>query len=89
MNWSFENKYKNKKIIIDGIEFDSEKESNRYSELKILERAGIIKDLRLQVKFELQPPYNKNSKRIRGIYYIADFVYIEDGKTIIEDTKRI
>lgn len=82
-------KYKNRKVIIDGIEFDSIKEANRYKELKILQRQEIIKDLRRQVKFELQPSYKKNNKTIRAIYYIADFVYYdtEKGKVIVEDTK--
>lgn len=83
------NKYGNKKIIIDGIEFDSKLEGNRYCQLKILERAKEIKDLRRQVQYVIQPSYRKNNKTIRPIYYIADFVYydIKKGKTIIEDTK--
>ena len=83
------NKYGNKKIIIDGIEFDSKLEGNRYCQLKILERAKLIKDLRRQVQYVIQPSYRKNNKIIRPIYYIADFVYydIKKGKTIIEDTK--
>jgi hypothetical protein len=82
-------KYKNKKIELDGIKFDSELELRRYQELKLLERAGTIKDLRRQVRFELQPSYKKNNKIIRGIYYVADFVYysFSERKTIVEDTK--
>lgn len=68
-------KYKNKKVLFDGIEFDSKKECNRYIDLKLLERQGLIKDLRRQVRFELQPSYKKNDKTIRPIYYIADFTY--------------
>ena len=49
------NKYYNKKTCIDGIEFDSRKEARRYQELKLMERAGVIKDLKMQVKFELIP----------------------------------
>ncbi len=82
-------KYKNKKIELDGIKFDSELELRRYQELKLLERAGAIKDLRRQVRFELQTSYKKNNKTIRGIYYVADFVYysFSERKTIVEDTK--
>ena len=82
-------KYKNKKMIIDKIEFDSHKEGLRYIDLKLLERQGLIKDLRRQVKFELQPSYKKNNKTIRAIYYIADFVYfdVNKDKVIVEDTK--
>ena len=83
------NKYGNKKVIVDGIKFDSRKEARRYAELKLLQRAGEIKDLKLQVKFELQPKYKKNGKTIQSINYIADFVYFDliKGQTIIEDTK--
>ena len=81
------NKYRNKKITIDGIEFDSKKEGYRYKELRLLERAGLIKDLKLQVKFELQPSFKLNGKTIRAINYIADFTYIKDGKVVVVDTK--
>lgn len=63
--------------------FDSKKEAQRYAELKILERAGIIKELRTQVPYELIP---KNDK-YRAVAYVADFVYIKDGKTVVEDSK--
>lgn len=48
-------KFGNKKYSIDGIKFDSKKESQRYCELKMLERAGQISDLQLQVEFILIP----------------------------------
>lgn len=83
------NKYGNKKVIVDGIEFDSKLEAKRYIELKLLQRAKEIKDLHMQVTFELQPSYKKNNKVIRAINYVADFVYydVKKGKTIVEDTK--
>lgn len=83
------NKYGNKKVIVNGIKFDSKLEARRYCELKLLERAKEIKDLRRQVEFELQPSYKKNNKIIRSINYVADFVYydVKRRKTIIEDTK--
>lgn len=80
-------KYHNKKIIIDGIVFDSTKEGKRYQELKLLERAGVIKDLELQKEFELQPSYKKNGRTVRKISYIADFCYYENGKYVVEDAK--
>ena len=83
------NKYGNRKVEIDGIGFDSQLEANRYCQLKILERANEIKDLRRQVEFIIQPSYKKNNKTIKAIKYIADFVYydVRKEKTIIEDTK--
>ena len=84
-----QNKYKSKEVIIKNIRFQSQKEGDRYLELKILEKHSLIEDLRIQVKFELQPSYKKNGKTIRAIYYIADFVYFDKAKKkmIIEDTK--
>ena len=55
-------KYKNKKITIDGITFDSQLEANRYCELKLLFKAGEISQLRLQPEFELIPAFRKNGK---------------------------
>lgn len=84
-------KYGNKKTIIDGITFDSQLEANRYCELKILLRAGKIRDLQLQPSFELIPGFYKNGITYRRVVYRADFSYfdIEKGKTIIEDTKGV
>ena len=91
------NKYKNKKITYCGMEFDSVKEVRRYAELVALEKAGIIHNLECQVKFELIPA-QKLSKPVRmlsgyvkrterKVIYIADFVYVKEGQTIVEDTK--
>jgi hypothetical protein len=77
-------KYGNVKTITsDGIKHDSIKEANRWCELKLLERAGMIQDLQRQVKYELIPKQDGE----RPVYYIADFVYTENGKRIVEDTK--
>ena len=76
------NKYNAKKTTVDGIVFDSAKEARRYSELRVLERAHQIMDLRLQEKFTL----TVNGIKIAS--YIADFVYLDyHGKTIVEDVK--
>lgn len=77
-------KYGNKKTLVNGIEFDSMKEANRFRELQMLEKSGLIADLRIQQRFEVVPKAGGN-KRAR--YYIADFTYTEGGKKIIEDTK--
>lgn len=83
------NKYKNKKVVYDGIKFDSKKEGAYYLKLKLLEEKGIISDLKLQVKFELQPKFQFGNKTIRAINYIADFTYIQDNKLHIVDTKGV
>lgn len=84
-------KYNSRKTIIDGITFDSKKEAKRYVELKNKQEEGKITNLRLQVPFELVPSFTieidgKKRKR-RNIRYIADFVYYEDSKKIVEDVK--
>lgn len=80
-------KYKNKKTIVNGIEFDSKKEARRYQELLLMQRTGIITDLKRQVPYTLVPAFNLNKKRYRAMSYIADFVYKENGQEIVEDTK--
>ena len=80
-------KYRNKKIVVDNIKFDSNLEATRYKELKLLQRAKQISNLRLQVPFVLQESFKKNGKTYQAIKYIADFVYEENGQTIVEDTK--
>lgn len=62
------NKYSAKKVIYDGKVFDSRKEAKRYAELRLLERAGQIKNLELQKRFELIPAqYEKtNEVYLRG-----------------------
>lgn len=84
------NKYFNKKVIVDGIKFDSKKEANRYNELKLLKRAGSIRDLELQPVFVLQPAYTNNkNEKVRAITYKADFIYFDThlDRYIVEDVK--
>ena len=85
-------KYGNEKMDIDGIKFDSKKEARRYAELKLLERAGRIKDLEPhKKKFVLIPAQrDKDGKLLeRECAYVADFVYKDasTGDTIVEDVK--
>lgn len=84
-----QSKYKNKKTQIDMYVFDSAKEAKRYRELKLLEMAGEISNLVLQPRFLLQESFKKNGKTYRKIEYVADFKYIEKGKTIVEDVKGL
>lgn len=70
----------------NGITFDSMAEMRRYLELKMLEKSGVIAGLELQPKFLLIP---KTEKGGRAVYYIADFKYTKDGKTVYEDVKGV
>lgn len=81
-------KYGSRSITVDGMKFDSRKEYFRFCELRLLERAGAISDLDRQVKFELIPSQKVDGKVVeRPVHYIADFVYKQDGKNVVEDTK--
>lgn len=82
------NKYHARKTTVDGITFDSEKEARRFGELKLLLRAGEIKNLKLQQDFTLQEAYTApDGERVRAIRYVADFTYEENGELIVEDVK--
>ena len=77
-------KYRNKKVDIDGIIFDSIAESRRYLILKQMEIAGDITHLRLQPKFDYMA---ENSKK-KLFTYKADFDYCtDDGQYVVEDVK--
>lgn len=94
-------KYKNQKIVVDHMAFDSKKEANRYFELRILDKAGKIADLQRQVKYVLIPAQREaDHVGVRGgiikgkliereCSYVADFVYkdLEKGELVVEDTK--
>lgn len=97
------NKYRNEKVTVDGVVFDSKKEARRYQELRLLEKAGKIKDLQRQVKFVLIPAQREPDERgprggvkkgkllEKSITYRADFVYIdtEAGRKVVEDAKGV
>lgn len=82
-------KYRNTKTAVAGVTFDSRREAARWQELKMLERAGQIRDLRRQVAFELVPGVKfAGAARARpALRYFADFVYTEHDKQVIEDVK--
>lgn len=96
-------KYKNRKTEIDGVVFDSEKEARRYQELRLLERAGKIAQLRRQKKFVLIPAQReKNATGKRGqpikgkliereCAYYADFCYFDTETLayVVEDVKGV
>ena len=68
--------------------FDSKKEAKRWSELCLLEKCGKIKNLQRQVPYELIPRQYIDGKQVeRKCEYVADFVYEENGKTVVEDVK--
>lgn len=82
-------KYGNHKTQVDGHVFDSAKEAERYKSLVLLERAGSIDGLRIQVPFVLAPGAVVKGRKRPPIRYIADFVYLESGEIIVEDCKGV
>ena len=81
-------KYRNKKVVRDGLEFDSVKEWKRWTELLSLEKAGAIQNLQRQVKYQLIPSQRIDGKVAeRAVTYVADYVYEKDGEVIVEDVK--
>lgn len=85
--WRGRSKYHANRTTVDGITFDSRKEADRYLVLKGMEEDGSIEDLRRQVRYELIPAFDVDGKHYRPVYYVADFVYLEDGREVVEDVK--
>jgi hypothetical protein len=94
-------KYGNKKAKANGKVFDSRQERSRYYTLQVLEKAGEISELRMQVPFEIIPAIYETvevqlktkTKQVqklvqRAAHYVADFVYKDkDGNMVVEDSK--
>ena len=80
-------KYYNIKVVIDGITFDSKKEAREYQYLKLLQESDQISGLRLQPRYLLREGFDRDGKRVRPIYYVADFEYLEAGQLVAVDVK--
>jgi len=76
-------KYNARRTVVDGITFDSRAEARRYGELRLLERAGEIADLRVHPRYEILPKEGKERAR----HYTPDFQYREGGRVVVEDVK--
>nr|UVN10413.1 MAG: protein of unknown function DUF1064 [Bacteriophage sp.] len=85
--WNGRSKYHAKRTSVDGTTFDSKREADRYLVLKSMEEDGAIEDLRRQVRYELVPAFDVDGRHYRPVYYVADFVYREDGREVVEDVK--
>jgi hypothetical protein len=80
-------KYGNVLTEVDGFTFQSKAEALRWLDLRNLERAGEISELKRQVSLELQPAFEWQGEKIKPINYVADFTYYQDGVYTIEDVK--
>ena len=84
------NKNNNKKVVYNGIGFDSKKEARRYAELILLQESGEISNLELQKEYELIPSQRGEDGKVieRAVKYVADFAYLDrDGHQVVEDVK--
>lgn len=82
------NKFNAKKEISGGKLIDSGREATRLRELELQQHCGIIYDLKTQVLYQLVDDFeHKDWGKIKGIRYRADFVYLKNGKKIVEDSK--
>lgn len=77
------NKYRAKRTEVDGIVFDSKRESTRYQDLKAMQDLGLIHDLKLQVSY----PLIVNGMKVAT--YRADFEYFAHGEKVTEDAKGV
>lgn len=87
-------KFRNKKTPVDGITFSSRREAKRYQELKILQQAGEIAELKLQPSWTFYVDGNPVLIRSQGFpngrlaKFVADFSYVtKDGEFVVEDSK--
>jgi hypothetical protein len=82
-------KYKNIKVVIDGIKFDSMKEGKRYYELKLMQEKGLIEDLVMQQPFVLAQSVVFGGRKKPAIRYFSDFCYLLSGskEMVVEDVK--
>ena len=78
-----QSKYRNKKTVVDGITFDSQREAKRWQELTLMQKAGEITELERQVRY----PIRVNGTEV--CCYISDATYRKDGKLVVEDSKGV
>lgn len=81
-------KYHNTPVEDGGIRFDSKAEAARYAELLMLQKAGVISDLKHHPTYVIMDGYNKrDGTHVRPINYEGDYFYIENGQQVVEDVK--
>ena len=84
-------KYHAKKTTVDGITFDSKLEADRFQQLRLLEKAGEISDLRLQPEFQIYQGWidPDTGEKHKSRFYVGDFWYVDmqNDKFVCEDVK--
>lgn len=74
-------KYRAKSVVVGGLFFPSQKEARRWAELQLMERAGLISNLRRQVRHTL------SVNGVKICVYVSDHEYTENGEHVTEDVK--
>lgn len=77
------------KIKVGDIEFDSIAEHDRYIELLLMQKAGLISDLECHPSYEIIPKQETpaGKQNFRNAIYTPDFRYKKDGEVIVEEVK--
>ena len=75
-------------LEVDGNKFDTVSEKNRYLELKRMENAGTVAELKCRPKWEIIPAQRTENGTLKSSHYTADFSYIKDGKLVVEDVRN-
>jgi hypothetical protein len=83
-----QSKYRNEPVHVDGYRFDSKAESHRWQELRLLEKAGEITDLRRQVPIDLTTVDQAGERQEIG-HLVVDFRFVDvrSGRVRWQDTK--
>ena len=84
-------KYHNRRTCLDGLTFDSAAEAARHAQLVLMERTGLVRELKRQVAFELLPAeLAADGRKLRALKYVADFTYLDrSGRLHVEDVKGV
>lgn len=81
-------KYGNKKVTVDGVEFDSKLEADYYLHLKQLHKDGVVESFEMQKQYVLLDAYVMNGKKRQPVKFTPDFVvHYADGRIEVVDIK--
>lgn len=84
-------KYRNCRVTVDGLSFDSMGEATYWNQLRLMERSGLIAGLERQVPFVLvEGEEGPDGRKLRPVKYVADFTYRDsDGREHVVDFKGV
>lgn len=85
------NKYRNEPCTVGGEKYRSKRERDKHQELLLMQKAGLISDLRREVPFVLAPPvkFTGDARAKPPLRYIADFTAMRKGQFVVFDAKGV